>query len=149
MLITISPIDIGIPSTGGWRTPEEQHDLFVRGLSKCDGYTKLSKHQSGRAVDIFAYLHGKASWDKEHLAIIAGVVLSVANQKGIPIRWGGTFGSDDFKGWDYPHFEFNIVKSKKMKRFIILIFLLSACHKPLRYVSLKEAHNLRVRMFRK
>ena len=105
MAIRRSPIDFGIPADGGKRTAERQKELFDKGVSKCDGTIKKSYHQSGNAVDVYAYVNGKASWDKEHLAIIAGVVLSTAYAMGLNVRWGGTFGSNEFKGWDKPHFE--------------------------------------------
>jgi len=35
------------------RSPEEQKRLFDAGLSKCDGVKVISKHQIGRAVDIY------------------------------------------------------------------------------------------------
>lgn len=103
--ITISPIDFGIPEFGGFRTAEQQQNLYLKGLSKCDGYKIKSYHQSGKAVDVFAFINGKASWDKVHLGIIAGVILSEANRMNIGLRWGGTFGSNSFNGWDMPHFE--------------------------------------------
>lgn len=99
------PLDFGIPQYGGKRTAEEQEILFARGLSKCDGFKRKSRHQSGLAVDVFAFVNGKASWDPVHLSLIAGSILTIAKQKGLNIRWGGTFGSDRWKGWDMPHFE--------------------------------------------
>jgi len=35
------------------RSSTEQKHLFDLGLSKCDGFKKLSLHQSGMAIDIF------------------------------------------------------------------------------------------------
>jgi peptidoglycan L-alanyl-D-glutamate endopeptidase CwlK len=103
--IKVSPIDFGIPSTGGNRSIEEQYSLYLDGKSKCDGYKKKSYHQTGKAVDFYAFINGKASWDKIHLALVASVIMTVANQLNINIRWGGTFNSNVFKGWDYPHIE--------------------------------------------
>ena len=103
--IAKSPIDFGIPPYGGMRTPEEQRELFNTGKSKCDGYSIKSNHQTGKAFDVYAYHLGAASWDEIHLSIIAGVILSEAKRMGLNIRWGGTFNSNDFKGWDYPHYE--------------------------------------------
>jgi peptidoglycan L-alanyl-D-glutamate endopeptidase CwlK len=103
--ISKSPIDFGIPGYGGLRTAEEQRELFNTGKSKCDGYSKKSRHQSGRAFDIYAYHNGNASWDKVHLAMIAGVILSEAKAMGLKVVWGGTFGSDNFHGWDMVHYE--------------------------------------------
>lgn len=100
-----SPIDFGIPRDGGLRTASRQFELFKAGKSNADGYKYASKHQNGNAVDVFAYVNGRASWDDVHLAIIAGVVLSQAKAMGLKIRWGGTFNSDNFHGWDMPHFE--------------------------------------------
>lgn len=111
--LAVSPIDFGIPEHGGLRSAEEQHSLFLDNKSKADGYNKLSNHQSGNALDFYAYLNGAASWDKVHLAMVAATILSTAarlKEQGkisISIRWGGTFGNKgrSFHGWDYPHME--------------------------------------------
>lgn len=116
--LKVSPIDFGIPNDGGVRTAERQHELYLNKVSKCDGYKIKSNHQVdeekspyGLALDVYAYVAGVASWDKSHLAIVAGVILSTAERLkregkvSISVRWGGTFGSSEFKGWDYPHFE--------------------------------------------
>jgi peptidoglycan L-alanyl-D-glutamate endopeptidase CwlK len=109
--LTRSPIDFGIAEYGGLRTVEDQQFLFNDGGSKCDGIRKKSKHQRqksgyGEAFDVYAYLNRAASFDKIHLAIIAGVILAVAKEKGVKCVWGGTFNSNEFKGWDFGHFEF-------------------------------------------
>lgn len=101
LAITKSKVDFGIPPYGGMRTAKEQAFLFKEGKSKADGYDKLSKHQSGRAIDVFAYVDGKASWEEEHLAMVACAVLQSANQLGIKIKWGGLFR----RFIDMPHFE--------------------------------------------
>jgi len=106
-----SPIDFGIPATGGLRTEDVQKRLFKNKTSKCDGVNNISNHQKGMALDFYAYVDGKASWDKVHLALVAGVIMATASQlKAVGrithrVRWGGTFGSTKFKGWDMPHFE--------------------------------------------
>ena len=99
--ITLSNIDFGIPSTGGLRSTSDQAKLFEDGVSKADGVNNLSYHQSGKAVDVYAYVDGKASWDKLHLALIAAAMLQASAQLGYELRWGG-----NWKSWqDYPHFE--------------------------------------------
>ena len=106
-----SPIDFGIAE--GHRNLLRQQQLYKEGKTKCDGIQKFSKHQSNPslAADVYAFVNGKASWDKVHLAIIAGVIISTTNElkdRGYierTIKWGGTFGSKEFKGWDYPHHE--------------------------------------------
>ncbi len=112
-----SPIDFGIPADGGVRTAERQNMLFNTGKSKCDGYKRHSNHQInpaedyGEALDFYAYVNGRASWDKVHLAMIAGVILATAKRLkddgviDIELEWGGEFGSNDYHGWDYPHIE--------------------------------------------
>ena len=104
--IKVAPIDFGIPEFGGLRTAEEQFELHRRGSSpNCDGYETLSNHQSGNALDFYAYVDGKASWDKIHLAMVAATIMTTANRLGIELRWGGQFGSAIFHGWDMPHIE--------------------------------------------
>lgn len=97
--IQITPIDFGIPSTGGLRTAEVQNELFRNGKSKLDGYKKKSYHQSGRALDFYAYVDGKASWDELHLAMVATAFLQAASELGVKLEWGGLWRS--FK--DMPH----------------------------------------------
>ena len=41
LAITLSPIDFGIPSSGGLRSIEDQAALYTSGKSKCDGRTML------------------------------------------------------------------------------------------------------------
>lgn len=46
------------------RSDEEQKRLFDAGLSKCDGIHNVSKHQLGKAVDIYLTNAGKlVDWD--------------------------------------------------------------------------------------
>jgi len=101
LAITISRIDFGIPSTGGLRTTADQAKLFADGVSKADGVNNKSYHQSGKAIDVYAYVDGKASWDKYHLTTIATSMLQAAAQLGYPLKWGG-----NWKSWqDMPHYE--------------------------------------------
>lgn len=96
-----SNIDFGIPPHGGIRSEEEQNLLFHNGKSLCDGYIKKSKHQTGDAVDVYAFVNGKASWDEAHLTEIACVIKKAAVELGYKIKWGGDW--ENFK--DLPHFE--------------------------------------------
>ena len=107
--IMYSPIDFGIPQYGGKRDGVEQNELFKAGKSKLDGFTKKSKHQTGLAIDVFAYIDGKASWEKEYYFILAGVIMSSAKQLGYELRWGGCWAMDwkfNEEGFmDYVHWE--------------------------------------------
>jgi len=99
--IQITRIDFGISNTGGIRSEKAQNKLFREGRSKADGYEKRSKHQEGKALDFYAWVHGSASWEKEHLAQVAAAFLQAASELGIRVRWGGLFKT--FK--DMPHIE--------------------------------------------
>jgi peptidoglycan L-alanyl-D-glutamate endopeptidase CwlK len=107
--IKSSPIDFGIPEYGGWRSAEEQHQLFLDGKSTLDGYIKKSEHQDRKAIDIYAYVNGKASWKMQHLNLLAGHIIGTANRMGYKLRWGGDFNgnwsSDDEDFVDAVHFE--------------------------------------------
>ena len=97
-----SPYDFGIPRTGGLRTAELQNELYKKGKSQLDGYKKKSYHQTGKAFDIFAYVDGKASWDRGQLTAIARHIQKVAKEEfDVELTWGG-----DWKGFvDMPHFQ--------------------------------------------
>ena len=105
--IEITPIDFGIPSDGGLRSAEEQYKLFKLGASKCDGTDKKSKHQAqglspwSKAIDFYAYVNGRANWNKHYLSVIACSFLQAACELGYIIEWGGLWRS--FK--DYPHIQ--------------------------------------------
>tara|TARA_R110002126_G_scaffold103710_1_gene236822 strand:- start:2261 stop:2650 length:390 start_codon:yes stop_codon:yes gene_type:complete len=101
LAITLTNIDFGIPSTGGLRTTEDQAKLYEAGVSQADGVNNKSYHQSGKALDVYAYVEGKASWDKLHLALVATAMLQASAQLGYELKWGGLW-----KSWqDMPHFE--------------------------------------------
>ena len=108
LAIKRSPIDFGIAE--GHRSVERQQEYYSQGRTKpgkiityIDGVKKKGKHNynPSKAVDIYAYVNGKASWKVEHLCIIAGVILSCSIELGVKIEWGGLWKK--FK--DYPHFE--------------------------------------------
>jgi len=99
LALTISRVDFGIPEYGGLRTEEEQRELFDSGASKRDGKDKKSYHQSGKALDFYAYVDGRASWDELHLAMVAAAFLQAASILGHSLQWGGLW--EDFQ--DMPH----------------------------------------------
>jgi len=106
-----SPIDFGVPGLGGLRTAEQQKVLFKAGKSKCNGYKNESYHQTGNALDFYAYVDGAASWKEHHLSMVAGVIITTAKRLkkegkiNIDLYWGGQFGSSNFTGWDFPHIQ--------------------------------------------
>lgn len=101
LALTITHIDFGIPGNGGIRTAERQLELYEKGVSKCDGYNNKSYHQTGRAFDVYAYVDGKASWNRGHLTSVAAAILQAASELGYKLEWGG-----HWRTWqDYPHFQ--------------------------------------------
>ena len=112
LALTISPIDFGIPEHGGLRSQEEQSFLYGENKSNADGYVKISNHQLGKALDFYAFVDGKASWQEHHLAVVAAAHLQAAAQLGHKIQWGGfwqrkkpVYVHGIPYGWDMPHIE--------------------------------------------
>ena len=110
--IQISLIDFGHPEHAGLRSDTEQNQLYLDGASNCDGYDKISKHQKGLALDFYAYVNGRASWEPDHLAMVAIAFFQAANELGYKIKWGGMWKRKTPKfvngipyGWDMPHVE--------------------------------------------
>lgn len=101
LAIQITVVDFGIPSLGGIRTSKQQQRLFHDGASKADGIHNKSNHQSGNALDFYAYVDGRASWNKYDLAMVACAHLQAASMLGYKLNWGGLWSN--FK--DYPHIE--------------------------------------------
>ncbi len=98
--IEITRVDFGIPGDGGLRTAARQNELFKAGKSQRDGYRKESNHQTGKALDFYAYVNGKASWNEYDLAMVGASFLCAACILGYKLYWGGLW---KFK--DMPHVE--------------------------------------------
>lgn len=110
LAIQITAIDFGIPKDGGIRTEKRQNELYIDGKSKADGYNRLSEHQSGNALDFYAYIDGAASWKHEHLAMVATAFLQSASILGYKLNWGGLWEYHKITngipyGWDMAHVE--------------------------------------------
>ena len=111
-VIKKSPHDFGIPGNGGFRTAQEQNNLFHQKpkVTQLDGFKNKSYHQSGKAFDIFIYDEHGACWDcvkkyKEVADIIKSEFDSM-KEEGIfnveeTLQWGGDWTR--FK--DLPHFQ--------------------------------------------
>lgn len=81
----------------GLRTAERQKKLVAAGASK----TLNSRHITGHAVDLAPTIEGKIRWDWPLFHQIAPAMKQAAQDKGVPIVWGGDWRT--FK--DGPHFE--------------------------------------------
>lgn len=107
LALEISLIDFGHGPDSGLRSAERQEELFLEGKSLANGHSTKSKHQLGRALDFYAYVDGKASWEPLHLSIVAAAFMQAAIILGYKIRWGGLWRKKNggIYGWDMPHIE--------------------------------------------
>lgn len=121
--LQLSPVDFGIAY--GYRSPQKQMELYQQGrttpgpiVTNIDGVKTKSKHNEypSHAVDIFAFVNGKASWEEKDLVFLGGIIIATAKllkQAGKithDIRWGGNWDGDgiiitDQNFQDLPHFE--------------------------------------------
>lgn len=83
--IEITPIDFSV--IDGLRTIEEQRAYVASGASQ----TMNSRHLSGHAVDLAAYIGNKVRWEAELLCKVAVAMREAARECNVPIRWGGNW----------------------------------------------------------
>lgn len=95
LAIQLTEVDFGV--TEGLRTIEKQREYVAKGASK----TMNSRHLTGHAVDLVAYVGSEVRWDWPLYHKIADAMKRAANSLGVPIVWGGDWRT--FK--DGPHFE--------------------------------------------
>jgi peptidoglycan L-alanyl-D-glutamate endopeptidase CwlK len=93
--IEITTIDFTVLE--GLRTPECQKTLMEAGASQ----TLNSRHITGHAVDLGAWVDGQERWDWPLYHKIAAAMKEAAKQLDVTIVWGGDWRT--FK--DGPHFE--------------------------------------------
>ncbi|AEP08879.1 M15 family metallopeptidase [Micavibrio aeruginosavorus] len=92
--IQLTPVDFAVIE--GLRSVSRQKELVAAGASK----TMNSRHLTGHAVDLAAYVNG-IRWDWPLYDAIAVAVKAAAKELGVAIVWGGDWTT--FK--DGPHFE--------------------------------------------
>lgn len=103
--IAISDIDFTVLE--GMRTLERQKTLLASGAST----TLNSRHLTGHAVDLGAWVDGTVSWHWPHYYKIADAMKQAAEELGIELEWGG-----DWKSFpDGPHFQLPWPKKKTKK----------------------------------
>lgn len=81
--LILSKIDFGI--TEGKRTLERQKELKAQGKT----HILESKHLTGRAVDVAAYVKGEVTWDWGYYEEISYAMKRASEELKIPIKWGG------------------------------------------------------------
>ena len=92
--IELTKIDFGVIC--GMRTLKEQQALVAKGASQ----TLKSKHLDGLAVDLMAYVGGRASWELNLYDDIADAMKEAAKLENVGIRWGSCWHIDDIRTWD-------------------------------------------------
>lgn len=93
--IGLSDVDFGV--TCGLRTEKEQEDLVARGASQ----TMKSKHLTGDAVDVVAYIDGsRISWELNLYDDIADAFKEAAVREGVGIKWGASWHIPDLRDWE-------------------------------------------------
>ena len=106
-------IDTGIMDfsiTEGHREEAIQNKYFESGKSKVKWPNGKHNKIPSEAVDVVPYVNGKASWNKLHCCVLAGIILTCAARLGVDVRWGGCW-SGNFEDVgnqllnDYVHFE--------------------------------------------
>jgi len=80
-------IDFGVIC--GLRTIEEQRILVQKGASQ----TLKSKHIDGKAVDLFAYVGSRGSWELNLYDDIADAMARSAKNIGVGICWGAAWST--------------------------------------------------------
>lgn len=93
--IAITPVDFTI--TEGLRKPVRQAELVKAGASR----TLNSRHLTGHAVDVAAWIGGTVRWDWPLYPRIAGAFKQAAVDLDVPLVWGGDWP----RLRDGPHFE--------------------------------------------
>jgi len=94
--IEITTVDFTVLE--GLRTPDRQKALVEVGASQ----TLNSRHITGHAVDLGAWVGDEVRWDWPLYHKIAAAMKDAATQLDVKIVWGG-----DWKMRDGPHFELN------------------------------------------
>ena len=93
--IELTEVDFSVIE--GLRTLTRQKALHLRGATT----TLNSRHLSGHAVDLAAFVDGELSWDWDHYHKIAKAVKQAAKELDVDVEWGG-----DWKSFpDGPHWQ--------------------------------------------
>jgi hypothetical protein len=95
LALSLSTVDFGVIE--GLRAQERQKELFALGATK----TMNSRHLTGHAIDVMAYVGSQGRWDWPLYEKINQVFQEASLALDIPVTWGGSWRS--FK--DGPHFE--------------------------------------------
>lgn len=91
--IELTTVDFGV--TEGLRTLETQKRYVETGKSQ----TMDSKHLTGDAVDLVAYVDGQVVWELNVYDNIADAMKLAAAEKGVGLKWGAAWNVPDIRNW--------------------------------------------------
>lgn len=83
--LEVSAVDFGI--TEGLRSAERQKEMVAGGHSQ----TLNSRHLTGHAVDVVAYVGSQISWEWSLYEQIAAAFKQASADLSIPVEWGGNW----------------------------------------------------------
>lgn len=89
-----SKVDFGV--TEGLRSLSRQRQLVANGASQ----TMKSKHLTGDAVDLVAYIGNHVDWTISLYDDIADAMKMAAQELGVSIRWGAAWNVPNIAEWD-------------------------------------------------
>jgi len=92
--INITKVDFAV--TEGLRTEETQRAYFNAGKSQ----TMNSKHLTGDAVDLVAFVNNAISWELNLYDEIAEAMRIGALEHDLPLRWGAAWNITDIRKWN-------------------------------------------------
>ena len=92
--IKLSKIDFGVIC--GMRTEAEQRELVDKGASQ----TMSSKHLTGHAVDLMAYVGSRGSWELNLYDDIADAMKAGAEEFGVAVKWGAAWSEGDIRSYE-------------------------------------------------
>ena len=79
----------------GHRNKVQQTIAFQENKSKVEWPNSKHNKTPSLAVDVAPYLNGKISWNTYHCLYLAGMIMGIASQLKIPLRYGGDWDMDD------------------------------------------------------
>lgn len=92
--IKITTVDFGV--TEGMRSIETQRKYVDAGKSQ----TMNSKHLTGDAVDLVAYIGSDVAWELNLYDDIADAMKAAAIELGVPLLWGAAWNVPDITKWE-------------------------------------------------
>jgi peptidoglycan L-alanyl-D-glutamate endopeptidase CwlK len=92
--IELTKVDFGVIC--GLRTEGEQKLLVEKGVSQ----TMKSKHLTGDAVDLMAYIGSRGTWELNVYDDVAEAMREAAKNQGVRIRWGAAWTVPNIADWN-------------------------------------------------